>query len=313
MKKIFIYILLALFFSCKKNKGEIYDSKTIDIKWVQKPKHAIVGQTIEFSFENNLVNTPMMIVTSAFGATIIKGVSKNNNTKFCIPKHITLRSGVLSYYISYHEKKISQGNILIQPKKEVTVLETYFGPQHIVASKQDYSMFVTIPTDIHDNPNKISFSAIEMFKDIEQKSIINLSEIIHYKKIFSKTKKGKIFIQTKSQNVISKEFEATILASNPVDFRIDFDRNHSYADGKELTTLTTSVIKDKFGNIIENGTLVSFLLKTHDKTLKVHGKTINGVAKAQNLHPKKAQNFEVTAYINGFAKSNNINIEYKLR
>ena len=80
-------------------------------------------------------------------------------------------------------------------------------------------------------------------------------------KFSAKPKQGKIFIQSKRHNVNSKEFEATILASNPVDFEIDFDRNNSYADGKELTTLTTSVIKDKFGNIIENGTLVSFVLK----------------------------------------------------
>lgn len=313
MKKIVLYMLLVLFFSCKKSKNDIYDTKSIDIKWVQKPENAIVGETIEFCLENNFSKNTIMIVTSTFGSTIIKGASQNNNTNFNIPKHITLRAGILNYFIIHQNKKIAQGNICIQPKKELTVLETYFGPQHVVASKDDFSMLVTIPTDIYDNPNKISFSTFELFKDIEEISRNDLSEIIHYRKVFSKTKTGKIFIQSKSDHITSNEFEATILASNPVDFKIDFDRNNSFADGKELTTLTTSVIKDKFGNIIENGTLVSFVLKENNIILKVHGKTINGIAKTQSIHPEKAQNFEVTAYVNGFAKSNTINIAYKLK
>ena len=313
MKNIFLFTLLVLFFSCKKSEKEIHDSKSIDIKWVQKPTLVIAGEIIEFNFENKLVDLPIMVVTSSFGSTIIKAISKSNTTNFRIPKYITLRAGILNYHIIHHKKKIAQGNILIQPLKELTVLETYFGPQHIIASKDDFSMLVTIPTDIYDNPNKVSFSTFELFKDIEQRSSNNLSEIIIYKKVFSKQKTGKIFIQSKSHNVISKEFESKILASNPVDFKIDFKRNNSLADGKELTTLTTSVIKDKFGNIIENGTLVSFILKNTNKTLKVHGKTINGVAKAQSLHPQKAQSFVVTAYVNGFAKSNAIRIVYKLK
>lgn len=313
MKKVFLFILVALFFSCKKDKKNKAKSKNIDIKWIQKPKHIFVGKTLEFSIENNLDDLPIMIVTSTFGTTVIKATFQKDIIKFSFPKYISLRAGVLNYYIIHQKEKIDKGSVLLLPKKALAVLETYFGPQHIVASKDDFSMLVTIPTDIYDNPNKVSFSTIELFKDIEQNSMNNLSEIIHYKKIFSKQKKGKIFIQSKRNNVNSKEFEATILASNPVDFEIDFNRNSSYADGKELTTLTTSIIKDKFGNIIENGTLVSFVLKGSNKTLKVYGKTINGIATTQYLHPKKEHDFEVIAYINGFAKSNNINIVYKLK
>jgi len=313
MNKTFLYILLVLLFSCKNNKQEISDTKVIDIKWIKQPKDVIVGDTIEFILKNDLAKTVIMVVKSTFGATIIKGVSNNNRTNFSIPKHMILRAGVLNYYIIHQKKNIAQGNVLIQPKKELTVLETYFGPQHIIASKDDFSMLVTIPTDIYDNPNKVSFSTFELFKGVEEKSRNDLSEIIHHRKVFSKTKTGKIFIHSKSDYITSKEFESTILASNPVDFKIDFNRNNSYADGKELTTLITSVIKDKFGNIIENGTLVSFVLNGDNKMLKVHGKTINGIAKALSLHPKKAQDFKVTAYIDGFAKSNSIDIVYKLK
>ena len=37
------------------------------------------------------------------------------------------------------------------------------------------------------------------------------------------------------------------------------------------------------------------------------------IAQIKCLHPKKPQNFEVLASINGLAKSNTINIAYKLK
>lgn len=104
-----------------------------------------------------------------------------------------------------------------------------------------------------------------------------------------------------------------IITLKPLDFKLDLNRIHSYADGKGLSTLTTAVIKDQFGNIIKNGTLVSFLLKSGYNTLKIYEKTINGIAQIKCLHPNKAQNFEVLASINGLAKSNTINITYKLK
>jgi len=104
-----------------------------------------------------------------------------------------------------------------------------------------------------------------------------------------------------------------ILALKPLDFKLDLNRIHSYADGKGLSTLTTAVIRDQFGSIIKNGTIVSFLLKRGFNTLKIYKETINGIAQIQCLHPEKAQKLEILASIKGFAKSNIINIVYKLK
>ena len=83
------------------------------------------------------------------------------------------------------------------------------------------------------------------------------------------------------------------------------------ADGKELTTLSTTIIKDRYGNTIENGTLVSFILKNNNSAINAYGKTINGIAKTQILHPKKPEKYMAIAFIAGFANSNELIIEYK--
>lgn len=312
MKKIFfLNVLFLFFFSCEKVNQSNYDF--IHIEWIDKPSIATVGDKLKFSFKTETPSTFIIKFSTSFGSTLINVISNNNINEFYIPEHITKRAGVINYYVLNNNSVLVNGHINMQPKNKLNILETYFGPQHIIASENDFSMLVTIPTDIYDNPNKASFSTTELYKDSEKTIISTLSEIIHFQKFFSKTKTGKVFLQSKSNDVLSKEFEATILASNPIDFKINYSRNHSYADGKELTTLMTSVIKDKYGNIIENGTLVSFILRDNDKTLKIYGKTIEGVAKAESLHPKIAQNYEVRAYINGFAKSNSIYIEYKLK
>ena len=310
-KMLFFGFIFILIVACKKSKQEKPVINKIAIEWVSKPDQAVVGDAIEFSFKSNKANAFRLKLTNGFSATLTNGITNNTTTKFLIPSHISKRAGLINYYVLHEKNVISKGVITVHPDKELNILESYFGPQHIVASTDDFSSLVTIPTDIYDNPNKITFSTNISYKNTEEILTNKLTEIIHYRNYFSKTKKGKIFVKSKSNSVYSKKFEARILASSPIDFKIDYDRNNSLADGKELTTLMTSVIKDKYDNTIENGTLVSFILKGNNKTLKVYGKTINGIAKTQILHPKTAQSFIITAYVNGFANSNDINISYK--
>ncbi|WP_370104491.1 hypothetical protein [Winogradskyella sp.] len=98
----------------------------------------------------------------------------------------------------------------------------------------------------------------------------------------------------------------------PTNFEIDYSRIHQYADGNQITTFSTSELKDRYGNTVSDGTFVNFYL-TNSKGYKslTSGLTINGIAKAKFLHPDHEENFEVKAYVEGMAESNTIDISYK--
>ncbi|MBT8270319.1 MAG: hypothetical protein KJN59_13955, partial [Bacteroidia bacterium] len=89
-------------------------------------------------------------------------------------------------------------------------------------------------------------------------------------------------------------------------------RNHMYADGNQIVTLTTSEILDDFGNVVEDGTFVEFFISTiNGGILKTSGATINGIATAQIIHPDQADEWTVKAFVKGMAESNSISFVFQ--
>jgi hypothetical protein len=97
-----------------------------------------------------------------------------------------------------------------------------------------------------------------------------------------------------------------------LNFEISSKRNHEYADGNQITTFSTSIIKDKNNNIVSDGTFVDFFI-TNKKgnILKTSGSTLNGIAYAKMIHPEWEDNWKVKGYIIGISESNNLEITYK--
>ncbi len=311
--RVFLSILIVFFISCKKHKNSKpdFDNQISNLKWINKPTSVYANENISLSFKtDNLKSPATLFINNDYGSTILEPQIKNDLFTFIIPKHFSTISGILNYVVVINKKTLFRGNLTINPKLETTLLETYCGPPYIVASKTDYSMLVVIPNDIYDNPNRSNYTTYELYRGASLNTKINTTELLSYKNIYSKTKTGKIFVRTYIDSLKSKLLELSILADNPTNFTISFDRNNSFADGKELTTFKTSVIKDQFNNIVENGTIVSFYISTKNTHLKAYGKTNNGIAVTKFVHPEKVTSFNIKAYVEGFASSNSLNIKY---
>ena len=98
----------------------------------------------------------------------------------------------------------------------------------------------------------------------------------------------------------------------PTDFKISATRPHDYADGNQVTTFTTSIIKDKQNNVVSDGTFVSFFIKNkNENILKTTGTTIDGIATSKMIHPDYADSWSIKAYVDGMSESNSISLSYK--
>ena len=62
-----------------------------------------------------------------------------------------------------------------------------------------------------------------------------------------------------------KKFDVNIMPSIPTNFTISTHRNHTYADGNQITTFSTSIIKDTLGNTVSDGTYVEFYIRNKTK------------------------------------------------
>jgi hypothetical protein len=281
-----------------------------------KTKYFVAGNEIKIQFASDSKTTnPQLYIIHSYGKTLVEGISKNGKLTFKIPELYAKKTGAVSWFLIANEKTIAQGIFEIIPNKNTkTQIENYLGPRSILAGGKEFTMMVAVPTDGFDNP-VLENTTVLIKNQFLNNITINAEktkDFIAWKNIFSNRPSGKILVSTECKNIATKEIETEVYPNIATNFGINYTRNHDYADGNQITTLTTSIIKDYFDNVVSDGTLVSFIIiNKNNIILKTFGTTIKGIATGQLLHPDHQDFYTVKGYITGIAESNSLNIAYK--
>ncbi|MBU2938182.1 hypothetical protein KO494_01395 [Lacinutrix sp. C3R15] len=272
-----------------------------------------VGNAVVLEFTASEGEKPLLYCSNSYGSTLVEALLKNNVIQYKIPENITKKTGVVLWKLLQEKESVS-GQFNLNPKAEVATIETYIGPPSIEAGETDYTMLVVIPTDSLDNPvpTNTKVNAKFQFLASEEKEAIFTKNLIAYKNIYSKRKSGRMLVSSESLGVNSKEFTIQVWAAIPTDFKISAKRPHNYADGNQVTTFATSVIKDKQDNVVSDGTFVTFFITTENgNILKTTGTTIKGIATSKMIHPDFKDTWNIKAYIDGMAESDTITLNYQ--
>lgn len=307
MKLKITYILISgliALFSMPPNTVE-------EIQLLTKETTFEAGQSIVLKFSSHTDETPSLYISNSYGSTLIQPAIESGALNYQIPQSISKKTGVVNWKLLANTSL--SGKFNINSKQETTSLETYLGPPSIEAGGNDYAMLVVIPTDSYDNPlaDGTKVTAKHQFLENQYDNAIFIKNRIAYKNIYSETKTGRILISSECLGVNSKEYTVNVLPAIPTDFTISNERNHDYADGNQISTFYTSVIKDKLDNVVSDGTYVEFFItNTSNHILKTSGTTINGVAHAKMIHPDHEEKWIVKAYIEGMAESNKIELTF---
>lgn len=283
------------------------------IKLLTTETHFEVGNTIVLKFSTSKTKKPQLYCSNSYGSTLISAVLNTNDLEYIIPENISKKIGLVSWKLLNNTTSIS-GSFNINAKAEVATMETYIGPPSIEAGGTDYTMLVVIPTDSLDNPVPKHTLVIEkhQFLEYEETKDIFTKNLIAYRNIYSKKESGRMLVSSESLGLNSKEFTINVAAAIPTNFTISATRPHNYADGNQITTFSTSIIKDKQNNMVSNGTFVTFFITNQKQNiLKTTGTTIDGIAQAKIIHPDYADQWRIKAYVDGMAESNTITINYK--
>jgi len=297
-----ILILIGLSFSAQ------ITERTEPIKLLTKDTEFTAGEQIQLKFSSDSETHSIMYVSNSYGSTLLQPTIDDGFIVYTIPQSISIKSGLINWKILAPDQNLT-GSVYIKPKALVKSLESYLGPPGIQAGGTDFSMMVVIPTDKLDNPlqENTMVTIKTQFLDGEVNSDVITKNLIAYKNIYSPKESGRILVGSESLGTTSKESDINVLASVPTDFTISEQRNHKYADGNQIVTLSSSQIKDAFENVVEDGTLIEFYIKTiNGAVLKASGTTIDGVAKAKIIYPDHADEWTVKAIIKGMGESDEI-------
>ncbi len=271
------------------------------------------GNSIVLDFELSTPVRTQLFIHSSFGSNVIDP-DDYHTARFIVPEFMAKKKGVVSYTLLGESGSLYDGEIRIIPNTKTKIhLESYIGPPSIIAGGEDYTMQIVIPKDSFDNPLRDSTAVLigHQFLDIEKESIVQSKDMIGWTNIFSYDQSGRILLFSKVGETVSKEFSVEVFPSLPENFEIKSNRKHVYADGNQITEFITSIIKDKYGNVLSNGSLVKFIIK-NEKGLLLHtqGSTVNGQAVGKILHPDHKDTWQIKAYIPGMAESNTLTIAY---
>lgn len=275
----------------------------------------VAGKPITLEFNGSFESKPQLYIIHSIGKTLLDGEFKNNSIQYHLPQNYTTKTGLVSWFLIENNTEKAKGIFQIVPNDETkTNLESYLGPPSTLAGDNHFVMFVNIPTDTYDNPKlpNTEVAIKHQFLNSISSDNIKTKDFIAWKNIYAPTKSGIVLLSASCNEALTKEFDAVIYPSIATDFTISFQRNHEFADGNQITKLTTSTLKDKFGNIVSDGTMVTFIIKNEENViLKTFGTTIDGVATGQFLHPEKENMYLIKAFVNGISESNSIEIAYK--
>jgi len=271
------------------------------------------GDTIILKFSTTNSVSPQLYISHSYGSTLITPYTEDGNLNYQIPESISTKTGFVLWKL-LNEKNPLSGQFTVTPKQHVSKLETYLGPPSIQAGERDFTMLVVIPTDVYDNPLADSTTVHVKHQFLNQitHDRIYVKNRISHKNIYAPTQSGRMLISSEALGFNSKEYTANILPAIPTNFNISYTRHHDYADGNQITTFSTSIIKDPYDNIVSDGTYVDFFITSSNTTiLKTSGTTIHGVAYAKMIHPDHEDQWTVKAYIEGMAESNTIELNFK--
>jgi hypothetical protein len=162
-------------------------------------------------------------------------------------------------------------------------------------------MLVVVPFDEFGNPvaedTPVTVRVRRPDNRITEQEI-TVSHLVAWTRIPSGTRAGRTTISVTTQDVYGPEATLLEVAAFPVSSTLEAEPRSAPANGRELITLRTSVLVDQFGNVLPDGTLVTFVADAPNGDRRfVPAYTINGVAEAPLQAPTEPGIFTVRATV----------------
>lgn len=314
MKRINILIILVFHISCSDKQEAAAVVPDFSSELLSKKVDYIAGENIQLQFQTKGMADVKMLISNAFGSSTILPEKNATELLFTVPKNYSRKSGLCKWLLFANGEVLHKGSLKIAPKTNAEpTLETYFGPRSITAGDQDYSMLISVTTDPFDNvfPEDTRVLFKSQFLNSISDFTIPSKDLIAWKNIYATKKSGRILVNTSFNEITSKELTTIVFPTLAESFSIEAERNHTFADGNQIIKFRSNVIRDKYDNIISDGTMVNFIVEnSKGAILSTMAPTINGISKASMLHPSEKEEWKITAFITGAAKSKAINLKF---
>ncbi len=310
-----LFLITSLIFvsSCQKKQEETKEYTKIESLDFSSPNTLIAGEilTLHLNLSSEKIPENLLLVSTSMVGSDILEIKKK---KITLDSIITQKSGILFLELYQEDQLLFEKEITIRPGKAVDKMQSYIGPKSIITTTSEPAMLIAMPTDEFKNPPEENtpnyYKLIRPNKSIEHHEI-KINHLISHHTFYSQEKTGKTLCAIQCDQSISKEKYVDEEPGWPHEIKIDNPSFSNLSDGNHFTTIKTNPIKDKIGNLVMDGTIVTFsIINNKNKISQYTGVTVEGVAKIQFKNPIVSEIYKIQA-LSGNAKSNTIRMIFK--
>lgn len=158
----------------------------------------------------------------------------------------------------------AQAALEIRPGPAVDPILPQVGPRSIMVGGEQWTMVIATPRDALDNPiaegSPVTFRAQHPVAPPAAPTtgvetvIIPTQHLLAWRRIHSRTHAGSLRIAVNADFGHSPERIVLVTPGLPLPFQLLTDKVDVVADGRQLVRITSSQIRDRFGNVLPDGT-----------------------------------------------------------
>jgi hypothetical protein len=255
-----------------------------------------------------------LIIENSWGIRLLSIL--DGASKVCLLDSVTQQTGLIDIYLNCNKQAIGRQSVMINPLAAAEPLEMYLGSKSITADGGiHWSMITAVPVDSLTNPVQSGTSVLfDLYRPNGEQKLIETSteHLVAFHKIYSGFKTGKTIVGGRVNKALGQEKSLMEEPGYPTDFVIKSAGFYPYADNRQFSKIETSVITDKFGNKVADGTLINFLV-TDVLSLKrrLNAYTIDGVAILNLQNPILPGEIVINAFVFSDVISNEIRLNFK--
>lgn len=271
------------------------------------------GQDLNIDIEN-IYTDAFILVQTTMMSSIVKLEKNKPIQTIHLDSSYTTKTGTLNIQLIIENKKIYENKVEILPKSPYKFIESYLGPRGVIVSSDEPVMTVAIPTDKYDNPISKGSTVIYKYQrpnGNKEYTKVKTDHLVTFHDALPQQKTGKTLlgISCGEANSNEKEFDEEPDWVNKISIEsVDYQ---AVADARQFFKIKTLPLKDKYNNLIANGTEVIFYAINQEKKVNQYKTlSIDGIAEAIVQSPPTADKWEVYA-ICGHERSESITLNFQ--
>jgi hypothetical protein len=317
MKSIhYIFPVLITLLACdssdiERSQPQLLDDCKVEIQ--DTVINAGETMTLVINCSSETRDTLYLILSNTLGELIYPVGIENGIGSVTINDAILKQSGVISYELVHNKSTYDSGSFMVNPLDPMGLLETYAGPKTIISGGVEEAMMIAVPVDTFGNvveETVIQFGLVTpLMRSTSKNPIYKLTAYQRYK---SNKTTGKWYIGAETGQSNSLEEHIYVTPASPQDFKIEVIQNTPFADGRTISMISTSSLKDEYDNTVSDGTVVHFYMMEEGKIISAYqAQTIGGKARLYFEHPDRAMNVSVQSNVTDIASSNILSLSFE--